>query len=338
MVGRAYTNVFIVGPALLALLLTVGTLGFRIIADYPWGDAAFMTVITVSTVGYHELHPLDAGGRVFASVLIFAGVGTFFYVLTAILQLATGGAIRIALKERRMTSRIEDLRDHYILCGFGRVGEEIAAEFRARGAPFVIVETDPDRAAVARAHGMLVVEGDATEDRVLERARVVHARGLVAAANGDAQNTYITLTARALHAGLVIVARASQRQSERKMLQAGANQVVSPYKISGRRMALSALQPLIVDFMETVASPDDRGERIFAELEVAAESPLVAQTLEQACLGTSIVVLGIRSAEGGSIAVGPRGDTELRAGDRLIVMGSPDELDELAPSVARPRR
>ncbi len=121
------------------------------------------------------------------------------------------------------------------------------------------------------------------------------------------------------------------------MLQAGADQVVSPYKISGRRMALSALQPLIVDFMETVASPDDQGERIFAELEVAAESQLAGKTLEHACLGTSIVVLGIRSGEGGSMAVGPRGDTQLRPGDRLIVMGSPDELDELAPSVSRPR-
>lgn len=333
MVGRVYANVFLVGPVLLALLLATGTIGFRLISDYPWDDAAFMTVTTVSTVGYREIHPLDTGGRIFASALILAGVGTFFYVLTAILQLATGGAIVLALQERRMTAKIGALRDHYILCGYGRVGEEVAAELRARGAPYVIIEPNAGRAEAARTTGSLVVEGDATEDDVLERARVRHARGLVAASDGDAQNTYITLTARALSSDLVIVARASHRSSEPKLLQAGADQVVSPYKISGRRMALSVLQPLIVDFMETVATPRE-GERIFAELELDTDSPLVGQTLEAACGGTSIVVLGIRSGDA-PLAVGPRGDTMVRAGDHLIVMGTPDAIEAISPKVVR---
>lgn len=323
------------GAAALLSLFVMGTLGFHFVEDYPWGDAFFMTITTISTVGYREIHPLGTGGRIVASALIIGGVGVFFYFLTSMVQYTTGGAVRRVLEERRMHNTIASLRGHFVLCGFGRVGEEVAADFRARSIPFVVIDSDPERAADAREARYLVIEGDATEDDVLREARIEHARGLVAATGGDAQNTYITLSARAANPDAIIIARASHRGAEAKMAQAGANQVISPYAIGGRRMALAAVQPLIVDFMETVAGPKE-GDRILAELEVREGSSVLGSTIAEACSDLSIIVVAV--ARGRSdLRVGPGGDYRLATGDRLIVMGKPAEIERFAQGSAGPR-
>lgn len=330
MVGAPLPTALRLAGALLLALLMGGTLGFHFIADFPWGDALYMTVITVSTVGYGEIHPLDGAGRAFAAFVIVAGAGTFFYVLTAMVQLATGDALRRAFEERRMKSRLSELRGHHVICGFGRVGQETAAEFRSRAAHIVVIEAEPEAAQLARDQGLLVVEGDATRDEVLREARVPYARGLVAASDGDAENTYITLSARAMNPNLIIVARASQHDAEAKMTRAGANHVVSPYTLGGRRMALSSLQPLMVDFLDMVITARE-GERILAELEVPAESSLAGRTLGEACAGTGLTVLGLRRADG-TLMVGPTGDVALAVGDYLILLGTPDEVERFAPT------
>ena len=229
-----------------------------------------------------------------------------------------------------MKSKIEALRDHYILCGFGRVGTEIAREFADRGVPFVIVESNSEAIARAQASGHLLVEGDSTSDAMLREAGIERARGLLAASDSDAGNTFIVLTAKALRPDLYVVSRAARPESEPQMRRAGADRAISPYAIAGRRMALSALQPLMVEFIDMLATGRQE-EQILAEIEISEESGLGGRTIEdviQPC--GEAVVLGVQRATG-AIQVGPRGGTRLEVGDRLIVLGDEAELESIRP-------
>ncbi|HLB24163.1 MAG TPA: potassium channel family protein, partial [Dehalococcoidia bacterium] len=259
--GRLFT-----GLGVFAGLLTFGTAGYMAIERWSFFDALFMTVTTVTTVGYREVRPLDTEGRIFTILLVLFGVGTAFYLLTTFVAFVIEGDLGAALGLTRMKSRIEQLSDHYILCGFGRVGEEIAREFAERGLPFVVVENNPDTTPHAVEAGYLLVEGDATSDEMLEQAGVRRAKVLLAASDSDSGNTYITLTAKALNPDIFVVARAGKRGSESRAVRAGADRVISPYVLSGRRMALSAIQPNMVDFIETLAIRN--ADQILAEIEV----------------------------------------------------------------------
>jgi voltage-gated potassium channel len=322
---------------LLAALIAAGVAGFMIIEGWSFLDALYMTVTTITTVGFREVNPLSTGGRIFTIILIILGVGVLFYTLTSLVRFFVEGELIDILGVRRMKGRIENLRDHYILCGFGRVGEEIARDFVDRGMPFVIVETNPEAIARAQRRGYLLLEGDATQDAVLREAGVLHARCLLAASDSDAGNTFIVLTAKALNPNLFLVARAGHPESEPRMLRAGAERVFSPYIIAGRRMALSALQPLVVDFIETLATAR-QGEQILAEIEISSESGLAGQSIHDvlhAC--QSVVVLGLQNPTG-EIQVGPRNTLQLEEGDRLIVLGDEAELESIRPAAGQPKR
>jgi voltage-gated potassium channel len=246
------------------------------------------------------------------------------------MQIAVEGELESILGARRMKSKIEALNDHYILCGFGRVGTEIAREFSARGVPFVIVESNPEAIGRAQADGHPLLEGDATSDTVLRQAGIERARGLLAASDSDAGNTFIVLTAKALRPDLHVVSRAARAESEPRMLRAGADRTISPYAIAGRRMALSALQPLMVEFIDTLARGGHE-EQILAEIEISEESGLSGQSIDdvmRSCPGA--VVLGVQRASG-AIQVGPLSDTPLAVGDRLIVLGDEAELEAIRP-------
>ena len=300
-------------------------------------DALYMTVTTITTVGFREVQPLSSGGRIFTIVLIVFGVGVLFYTLTSLVQFFIEGELLDILGVRRMKGRIESMADHYILCGFGRVGEEIAREFNSRGVPFVIVESNPEAIERARRHDYPLVEGDATSDALLLEAGIARARCLLAASDSDAGNTFIVLTAKALNPDIFLVTRAGYPESEPRMVRAGADRAISPYSIAGRRMALSALQPMVVDFMDMLAR-GRHGEQILAEMEISEESGLAGRTIEdvmRSCRGA--VVLGVQGASG-AIQVGPRGNTVLEAGDRLIVLGEEAELEAIRPSAGRTRQ
>ncbi|MDI6857294.1 MAG: potassium channel family protein, partial [Dehalococcoidia bacterium] len=239
--------------AILALALTVaGVLGYMLLEGLTFFDAVYQTVTTVTTAGFGEIQPLGFAGRLLTIVLISVGVIIILFVLTTILQVVLEGELGQVLEVRRMKRKIEALRDHFILCGFGRVGEEIGREFTQRKIPFVVVESNPEAIGRARERGYLLVEGDASSDAVLLEAGIERARGLLAASDSDAGNTYITLTAKAMRPEMLVVARAGQPQNQEKLRRAGADRVISPYLIGGRRMALSALQPLVVDFVDTL--------------------------------------------------------------------------------------
>ncbi len=266
---------------------------------------------------------MHTAGRVFTMFLILLGVGVALYILVGIVTLVVEGKLGLALGERRMRARIQALRNHYILCGFGRVGEEIGREFRDRGIPFVVVESNEESIRRARQRGFLLVEGDAASDAVLIEAGIEHARCLLAASDSDAGNTYIILTAKAIRPDILVVARAGQPSNQQKMSRAGADRVISPYLIGGRRMALSALQPLVVDFVDTLVGGGGGGlgEHIIAEVVATEECGIAGCTLADVLRGaTNANILAIHRATG-EIVVGPRDSEVVGAGDRLIVLG-----------------
>jgi voltage-gated potassium channel len=320
-----------IGGTAALVVWAVGIVGYMAIEGFSFLEAVYQTITAVTTAGFGEINPLGSGGRIFTIVIIILGVIVILYVLTAVMQIAVEGELENMLGVRRMKGKIEALRDHYILCGFGRVGEEIVRDFIARDVPFVIVDSNPEAIERARKQDYLLLEGDASSDATLLEAGIQRARCLLAASDSDSGNTYIVLTAKALNPRLFVVGRAGQAASATPMLRAGADRVISPYSIGGRRMALSALQPLMVDFIDSLVA-GRHGEQILAELEASEESGLAGMTIEecfQACPGAT--VLAIQKASGAT-QVGPRGTTVLELGDRLIVLGDEAELETLHPT------
>lgn len=318
---------FITGFSVFGGLIASGTAGYMIIERWSFIDSLFMTVTTITTVGYREVRPLDTEGRIFTIFLVLFGVGTAFYLLTTLVALVIEGDLAAAFGVTRMKGRIEQLRDHHILCGFGRVGEEIAREFAERKLSFVVIESNPETVERAAREGYLLIEGDATSDEVLLEAGIHRARSLLAASDSDSGNTYITLTAKALNPNLFVVARAGRRDSETLARRAGADRVISPYLTSGRRMALSAIQPNIVDFVDTLAVGDP--ERILAELEVTEESGLVDLSIDDIFHATHVAVLGLQRISG-ELIVGPGPELHVGRGDRLMVVGPELELSRVS--------
>ena len=330
--ASTHYNRVVLGLLGLLIILMVGTAGYMLIEGWSLLDAFYMSAITITTVGYREVEPLSEGGQLFTIGLLFFGVGAAFYILTTLVAAIIEGDLRQVFGARRMKMNIERLQDHYIVCGYGRVGEEIAREMSARKVPFIVVDTNEPRLQLARDAGLLVIQGDATSEAVLQTAGIGRCRALIAASDSDSANTYITLTAKGISRDTFVVARVGSPAVEAKLRQAGADRVVSPYLIGGRRMALAAMQPIITDFIDLF--PDPRGERLLAEVSVDSESGLAGKELADALAGChDVVVLAVRDAQG-SLNVGPARSTTLTTGDILLVIGEEDELRSLG-AVAR---
>ena len=327
---------FATGLAILIVILAIGTLGYIVIEGWTFLDALYMTVTTITTVGFREVQPLDDKGRVFTILLVLFGVGTAFYLLTTFVALLIEGDLGAALGMTRMKSRIGQLSGHHILCGYGRVGEEIARELISRDVRFVVVENSEEAIRRATDAGHLLIEGDAASDEVLLEAGVKRARTLLAASDSDSGNTYITLTAKALNPHIFVVARAGKRESEARVRRAGADRVISPYALSGRRMALSAIQPNMVDFFETL-SVGRNAEQILAELEVTEDSGLLGLYVRHLVEESGVTVLGVQR-ESGELIVGPREDVRLEMGDRLMLVGTERDIAEASTKGTTPVR
>lgn len=309
-------------------IVAMGVVGYAAIEGWSFIDSLYMTVTTITTVGYMEVHPLSQAGRIFSIFLIVGGVGGALYILTTLMGYILEGHFGITMGRRRMKTKIAKLKGHFILCGYGRVGQEIAQAFsEEEKTPFVIIDNDEQCIAKAEKAGYLCLHADATSDETLNEAGIKQARGLVAAVGSDADNTYITLSARGLRPDLFIESRCASNEAEDKLQRAGADRVISPHAIGGRRMAMLALRPAVVDFIDTVTYRPGR-ELQLENVDVGTGSSLIGQTMEEARSRFGITVLAMRKQSGELIA-NPPGEETIEEGDRLIVIGTKKRLAAL---------
>jgi voltage-gated potassium channel len=318
------------------IIILVGGIGYWLIEGWSWVDAIYMSIITVTTVGFGEIHPLSPVGRLFTTVLIVLGVAGITYSFSALTNYVIAGELGGILERRRMTRRVNSMREHYIVCGFGRVGHQVCVELKREGQPLVVIDANPRSIERAESQGYPVVVGDAGNDQILQAAGIDWARGLVAAVESDAANLLVVLSARALNPAIYIVARANLEDTETKLLLAGADRVISPYSLGGRRMALMLVHPVVVDFLDVVMHDES--------LELLLEDLTVGQgcTLDQCSIGearirkvTGANILGLKRKEGG-IVISPEASTVLYTGDVLVALGTRQQLEALAALVYGP--
>lgn len=319
----------------LAVVLA-GTLGYFWLWRHvggTWLDALFMTVTTITTVGYGEVKPLDSAGRILTMFIAIVGVGSLFYTFGVVMEYLVAVRLADPTGRRKMEKHIEALNGHIIVAGLGRVGRQAAQELHAAKVPFLVVDPTEGSLRQAEEHGYLCLQGDATEDAVLERAGVRRARGLIATTANDATNMYIILSARVLNPTLHIVSRAVDEASVAKLIRAGANRAISPYAIGGHRLAHLILSPTVVEFFETALQRGNESLNIEA-LAVAPGSPAVNRTLEALDLrqATGATVLAILRDD--NCLVNPSGDMGLRAGDQLLALGTRLQLERVERMLA----
>jgi voltage-gated potassium channel len=320
---------FYVALGVLAAILVVGTLGYMVIEGWGAFDSLYMTVITLTTVGYAEIHPLSPPGRWFTMALALGGIFTFFYVAADFIRGIVSGEIARALGRQRMERQLAGLENHMIVCGFGRMGRYVCQEFSSHGFPFVLIERNASLLEGFRMPSGIPLHGDATSEETLKRAGVVRARALVTAAASDADNLYITMSARLLNDKLVIVARAEGEAAEQKLARAGATRVVSPYAIGGQRVAQAVLRPNVLDFIE-LATTSEHLELQMEETAVGPGSRLAGRALKDSQLrqDLGIIIVAIKKAQGGMV-YNPAPYVVIEEGDLLITLGHRQQLDRL---------
>jgi voltage-gated potassium channel len=317
------------GP-IVALVATVagGTLGYMLIEGWRFDDAVYMTMITIGTVGFGEVHPLSKVGRAFTSFLIVAGIVSISYMVTVITGMVVEGHLTHYWERRRMERRMQRQADHYIICGYGRVGRQVVADFRREGCDLVVIDVNQASLELAVADGLTVIYGNATEDEVLRRAGIDRARGLIAAVANDADNIFVTLSARALRPEMPIVARANYEDAVRKLRLAGATRVVSPYTMAGQQMAMLAVRPAAVDFVETLLHGAG-GDLLLEDVRVAPGSSLVSVTVaEMRGRFPDGATLAAIQREGRLLAPPPE-DLVLQANDVIAIVGTDAQLRAL---------
>jgi voltage-gated potassium channel len=320
---------------LIAAVIVLGTTGYMLIEGWSAFDAFYMTAITITTVGFGEVHPLSTAGRLFTVFISFTGVGAIFYAFTLFMAWLAGGTLVERRERRRRARMLENLTDHFIVCGFGRMGEIIAREFARQGAPFVVIERNPDRLHLAMDQGFLAVEADASNEETLRRVGIARARGFIAAVSTDAENVYAVLSARLLKPDLFIVGRAESEDARTKLQRAGADRVISPYHLGGLQLAQTALRPAVVDFVQLATSSDNMDLNL-EQVHIAAGSPLDGVSLIDAALRQrfGVVVVGIRRSDG-KMEFNPEPETSIRSGDDLVVLGRAGSLKELQTAASR---
>jgi voltage-gated potassium channel len=319
---------------ILATML-LGTVGYMTIEGWSFGDAAYMMLITLATIGYGEVRPLTDAGRLFTSFLILVGVAGLSYTFTIVTGTLFEGHLTRQWERRRMTKLVESLSDHFILCGFGRVGQQIARELLREGEAVVVIDSDQHELERAAALGLAVVNGNATEDDTLRAAGIERAKGLITAVNGDADNTFITLSAHALRPELPIVARVVREESAPKLRSAGATHVVSPYAIAGYQMAMLAARSSTVSALDHLQH--DADDILVVEVQIDTDSSLAGLRVGEARarLGLGATLLGVR--RGKQMFAPPPDDVELIAGDIFAACGTRNQIRTLENACEGPR-
>lgn len=318
---------------LLLIIAVTGIAGYILIEGWSPLDAAYMLVTTLFTIGFQEVHPLSQAGKVFTMAIAIAGVGTVLYAGGRIVEIIVEGEMSGYRKQKRMDKRMREMRQHYIIVGYGRVGHQVARSFESSGIPFIIIDNRHEIAAELEPKGIPYLCADATSDEVLVEAGIRNAKGLVTCSDSDVDNVYVTLSARALNPGLRIVARAGLPDTEKKLIMAGADRVISPYFISGLRMAALVTKPVTSEFLDLVTHG---GQMEFSlhESTVSQHSSLVGKSLGEADIRgiSGAMVLAIRRADG-AFDLQPKASSKIHVGSTLVVIGTQEQIETLEKMV-----
>jgi len=319
----------------LVALIALGTLGFSLLEPLTLLDSLYLTVMTVATVGYGDVHPISRAGRGFATVFMLVSVTVVGFLLSTAIQALVQSEIVAAYGQRRRYREISKLRNHFIICGAGRVGSRIIRELQRREEPFIVIERDQQQVAGLIEEDVLVLVRDATLEETLRDAGVEHARALAACLPDDADNVYVVLTARGLSDDLHIVARAIEAQAEPKLIRAGANRVISPVIIGSQRMVQALTKPAVADFIDSVAAEDL--DLDFEEVVVAPQSSYVGHKLKFTNIRSEldVVIVAVRRRSNSEMIFNPSGDSQIEAGDMLIAIGRADSLARLKAQAQR---
>ena len=315
-------------PAILVTIaVCVGVLGYHFIEGMSFLDAAYMTTITIATVGYKEVQPLSSAGKLFTIVFIVFGVATVVYTAGSIIDFIIEGNIFGIRRRRKMDEKVKQMKDHYIICGYGRVGHQIAADLMMQKKPFVVVDPKESIAEELNNKNIPYYIGNISDDVLLEKAGISRAKGLFAAADSDVENVYVALAAKVVNPDIFIVARASHKETESKMKKAGAAKVISPYYIAGSRMASMAVSPVAVEFLD-IATGSDNVEMWVREFHIDDGSPLAGKTLGEANVrkATGTMILSIKKASGG-FELSPKSSSLIEKNDILVALGTGQQLN-----------
>jgi len=320
-------NRLIFAVGLLAFVASFGTAGYMLIEGWGFLDSLYMTVITLASVGFREIHDLSSSGRIFTIVLIIIGVGTVAYALSAGARVILEGELQEVYGRKRLEKKIKELKDHFIVCGYGRMGKIICRELKEHNIKFVIVEKQHDIST--KIDEFLILEGDATKDEILKELAIEKAKGLISVLPSDAENLFVVLSARVLNPKLLIVARAGEEGSEQKLLRAGADKVISPYHIGGLRIAHTVLKPAVVDFIE-FATKTGNIDLQMEEVKIQKDSKLIGLTLDECGIGRElgIIVVAIKQADS-EMRFNPTFRSVIKDGDTLIALGERTKLKVL---------
>lgn len=318
---------------LLLATLFIGTIGYHVLEGMTYFESFYMTVITISTVGYGEIHPLSLQGRVLSILIISFGITTGAYTLGTFLRLLIEGELRKTFGRRKVEKNISQMKDHVIICGYGRIGRLIAKELRNSGKDFVVIEHTEEAIDTMERDRVLYLPLDATVDESLMRAGIMNASAIVPAVGSDADNVYITLTARGLRQDIFILARASEENTETKLQRAGASRVVSPYLIGGKRMAQVLLKPTVVDFIDIAIMESNLGLQI-EECRVKIGSPLVGKNLIESNLRKDYgVIIVLIKKFNGDMIFNPVPTEILDANDVIVVLGRVSDLKKMSETI-----
>jgi voltage-gated potassium channel len=324
------TKILIISVVLFFGLLALGVSGYMVIEGWPFMDALYMTVITIATVGYGEVHKVSAAGQIFTVLLIFLGVGFFLYVVGNAVQFLVEGRIRHVLGRRILDKQINKLKDHFIICGYGRMGRALCSYLTQKNLNVVVIEQNTKRVPVMDEDGILYLVGEATDEAILIKAGIKSARGIISVLGTDADNVFMVLITKGLNPELFIMARANQNATEKTLYTAGANKVVSPYALGARRMAHAILRPTVIHFLE-LAFSDESANIHLEEFPVSASSRLINVPLQESRLRQelNLIIISIRKADG-TMRFNPKASYRFEAGDTVVAVGQDKDLMQMA--------
>ena len=311
-------------------LLLVGTIGYKVFLEVSFIDALYMTVITTSTVGYAEVAQMDSEAKIFSILLIFTSLGTVGYLFSSIVSSFLEGDLKLAWRKRKMEKEISKLQDHYIICGAGETGLNAIKQFQKAGVDFVVIEKHEEKIKDLVEEDILLIQGDSTNESILEKARISHAKGLISTLPSDAENVYTVLTARSIKEDLYIVSRAIEKNADEKLKRAGADNTISPNEIGGSRMAALMLRPTVISFLDIMTHAGD----VVLDLEdviVGETSSVKGKSLMELRIPekTGLIILAIRKKEDQRWIFNPNSDEVLMFGDAMVVLGTEEQVEKL---------